>query len=147
MENYLMIAGVKIELTAEQLDLLGLKKKIEWSDFGKIEGFYISAFSEINNFKHNNTNSSNRNTFPRIEEAEACLALSQLCQWRNKYNKGWIPDWKDDSIKFCISLHKDKINTVNTDSHQHVLSFKSVDIKNKFIEDFSELIMLAKSLL
>lgn len=74
-------------------------KAITWKELGVISGYYISSDSRIRDHETFRTEESNRNVWPTKEETEAALALSQLCQWRNKYNEGWFPNWKDDSVK------------------------------------------------
>lgn len=121
--------------------------KPKWEDFGEIKGYYI--FSECSIFKHqsNYTNEGNKNTWPTEEEAEACLALSQLVQWRNKYNEGWVPDWNSDDLKSRIVFRLNIPLIFNSRYGSSVLYFKSFEIANKFLEDFRDLIKTAKPLL
>lgn len=93
----------------------------------------------------------NKNTRPTRELAEACLAMSQLAQLRNKTweNCGnWEPDWRHDyqekyviavaSWKFWIETHMNK---------QRFLAFPTKDIAIEFLEKHQELIETAKPLL
>ena len=85
---------------------------------------------------------------PTLEEAEACLALSQLCQWRDKYNEGWKPDWSNSrEHKWTVGVCLDIIKVYSTLDSNAVLSFKTSTIRDKFVEDFRELIETAKPLL
>jgi hypothetical protein len=156
--SYLMIAGIKIELTPEQTEILlqsvdEVKKKSvdevkkKWSYFGKIEGYYINSNSVVEEFMDFNTNDKSRNVFPTKAEAEASIALSQLCQWRDKYNEGWKANWYNTNTKFCINIHQNKTNMINTPSISHILYFKSVEIRDKFLNDFKDLIEIAMPLL
>lgn len=119
----------------------------KWEDFGRIEGYYITSSSIIDKYSSLNSISSNKNTFPSKEEAEACLALTQLLQWRDKYNEGWKPDWTDNNPKYVISVYYDEILIQKLFSGNKILAFKSREIRNKFLEDFKDLIEIAKPLL
>lgn len=123
------------------------KKKIEWSDFGKVIGFYIDDNSEINSYTLFDSCNDNKNTFPITEEAEACLALSQLCQWRDKRNDFWKPDYLNDNPKYQLGFYRNKITKYSVYATSKVLSFKTEGIRNKFLEDFEYLIIVAKYLL
>jgi len=122
------------------------KNKPKWEDFGKIKGFYVTGLCEIKQYEEVASKSC-ANVWPTKEEAEACLALSQLCQWRDKYNEGWKPVWRDDMTKYVIKLHKGCIEPLNVCYSNSVLCFKSEKVRNKFLEDFAELIEIAKPLL
>ena len=63
-----------------------------WENLIKIDGYYVSSQSDIKYCYENCADSINRNVFPTKEEAEACLALAQLCQLRDRYNDGWKPN-------------------------------------------------------
>ena len=145
------VNDVKITLTQDQIDQIikenTKSKQIEWKDFGKIEGYYIGSQSKSYNYEFPSSNSANRNIFPTKEEAEACLALSQLCQWRDKYNGNWQPDYTSMDTKYQIYFYRGQISKDNHLSTSFVLTFKTSEIRDKFLEDFSELINQAKSLL
>ena len=123
------------------------KKEIQWSDFGEVKGCYIGSQSKLYDYESPSSNSANRNIFPTTEEAEACLALSQLCQWRDKYNEGSKPDYTSMYTKYQIYFYRGQISKDNHLSTSFVLTFKTSEIRDKFLEDFSELINQAKSLL
>lgn len=134
------------EVTPEYI--LNLKNKPKWEDFGEMKGCYVNDLSEVETILKCKSNSVNKNLFPTKEEAEACLALSQLCQWRDKYNDGWRPDWGDNnSQKHYINYYNNEINKDVTYLSQKPLVFKSAEIRDKFIEDFRDLIEQAKPLL
>jgi hypothetical protein len=151
MVNYIQIEGSKIELTqqqVEQIKSLGItkKKSPQWEDFGEIKGCYITEDSYIAKYT-GESNRNNENVFPTEEETKACLALSQLCQWRDKYNRGWKPDWESLEDKYCLYIHKNNINPSMYFHAQQVLSFRTEEIRDKFLEDFRDLIEIAKPLL
>lgn len=128
--------------------ILSLETKPKWEDFGEVEGYRVGEKAMVKWTKYITSFEGNCDVFPSKEEAEACLALSQLCQWRDRYNDGWKPDWNDyESSKYIIEYNEDKIEVDTYESVQRVLAFKSPEIRNKFLEDFQDLIEQAKPLL
>lgn len=128
------------------------KKQIEWENFGKLQGCYVTTSSFIDlcsttSKRSIEANFTNKNAFPTRVEAEACLALSQLCQWRDKYNQGWKPDWTSSIQKYAIYFLNDEMVTDWLTNKQCVLAFKTEAIRSKFLEDFRNLIETAKPLL
>lgn len=124
----------------------GLPKS--WENLIKIDGYYVSSQSDIKYCYENCADSINRNVFPTKEEAEACLALAQLCQLRDRYNDGWKPDWDDGGEqKYAIKIENNKTVKYILTSTSSVLSFKSVNLRDEFLENFRDLIETAKPLL
>ena len=141
--------GYTIDLEKSNLEkgeIFFKKEKLEFTSLGEIEGYFIDNCSEIQ-FSKGHALFHTRNTWPSKEEAEAALALSQLCQWRNKYNEGWVPNWEDDTKKYQIFYFGNEISFDWTYHSINTLSFKSIEIRDKFYEDFKELIEIAKPLL
>ena len=119
-----------------------------WKDLEVVSGFYIDSHSKVNVFKGCFATEENKNIFPTREEAEACVALAQLCQLRDGYNGGWKPDWKDDrEKKHCIEFFKGKIQKNYYHVLKKVLCFKTQELRDKFLENFRDLIETAKPLL
>lgn len=119
-----------------------------WEDLPFVEGWFIDAKCRIIETGRLNTQEYNKNTFPTKEEAEACVALAQLCQLRDRYNDGWKPDWENTrEMKYCIEIFKEKISKENYYSTKKVLCFKTPELRDKFIENFKDLIEIAKPLL
>ena len=129
-------------------------KKIEkelpksWEDLYEVGGWFVDFHSDVVTSGSMRTGDSVKNRFPTKEEAEACIALSQLCQLRDRYNDGWKPDWKDDGeIKHCIEFFKGKIEKECHYVTKRVLCFKTRELRDKFLENFRDLIETAKPLL
>lgn len=130
-------------------------KKVErelpkrWEDLKIIDGFFVSNLGYIEKVSDNYTAANhNKNIFPTIEEAEACLALAQLCQLRDKYNDGWKPDWNVTSeTKYVIEVSKNTIVKNFYGNRHKILSFKTEELRDKFLENFRDLIETAKPLL
>ena len=122
----------------------------KWEDLKKLKGYYVNDLSEI--FKLRNANMLiSKNLFPTKAEAEACLALSQLCQLRDAYNGEPLADWCDLSDsktkKYCIEYYDGKLSFKNYTFTKRILTFKTKELRDKFLENFEELILTAKPLL
>ena len=132
-------------------------KKIEnelpknWCDLKFIKGFFVNGESKIKEINEAHDKilaiEGNRNIFPTKEEAEACLALAQLCQLRDRYNDGWKPDWEDGTEKHVIYFSHDIIDRTSACLSHYVLTFKTQELRDKFLENFRYLIEVAKPLL
>lgn len=119
-----------------------------WEDLPFVEGWFIDAKCRIIETGRLNTQEYNKNTFPTKEEAEACLALAQLCQLRDRYNGGWKPNWEDyNETKYCIEFCQGRIETIDRVNCHKILTFKTEDLRDKFLENFKDLIEAAKPLL
>ena len=122
----------------------------KWEDLKKLDGFYVESNSEIDSISDGDISAINRNVFPTKSEAEACLALSQLCQLRDAYNgeplADWC-DWRDGTIKYCICFYEEKICKPQNRGNGNILSFKTEKLRDKFLENFEDLILTAKPLL
>ena len=123
----------------------------KWEDLKKLDGFYVESNSEIDSISDGGISTINRNVFPTKSEAEACLALSQLCQLRDAYNGEPLADWCDwedcAQMKFCIEYYENKISHQNFNFTQRILAFKTKELRDKFLENFEDLILTAKPLL
>ena len=150
------INGKVIDLENSDLSVgkIVFKKKekelpTKWEDLKKLKGYYVNDLSEIFNLRNANMTIS-KNLFPTKAEAEACLALSQLCQLRDAYNgeplADWC-DWSDANTKYCICFYEDKICKTKNRGDEKILSFKTEKLRDKFVKNFEDLILTAKPLL
>lgn len=113
-----------------------------------MEGFYVDKDSRIYSCTEFTKAVENRNIFPTEEEVEACVALAQLCQLRDRYNEGWKPGWKNDrELKYTIEIFYDDIVKRIYECRYKVLAFKTEELRDKFLENFRDLIKIAKPLL
>lgn len=120
-----------------------------WKEFGEVEGWFVNNRCEIDYYDEgDSTNDMDKNLFPTEEEAEACVALAQLCQLRDRYNGGWKPDWNITSeTKYVIEVSKNTIVKNFYGNRHKILSFKTEELRDKFLENFRGLIETAKPLL
>jgi len=117
-----------------------------WEDLEIINGYYINNFCEIKEY-HFKPLYTNKNTLPTKELAEASLALSQLLQLREAYNDGWQPDWTCVDAKYSIINNRNRIDKNEEFCHSRVLTFKTRELKDEFLNNFRDLIEIAKPLL
>lgn len=129
-------------------------KKIEnelpkkWEDLYMVKGWFVDFHSNVVTTNNMHTADSVKNIFPTKEEAEACLALAQLCQLRDRYNDGWKPNWAMyKTEKWCIEVVNYKITKNTYYTIHRVLAFKTKELRDKFLENFRDLIKIAKPLL
>lgn len=133
-------------------------KKVEnelpksWGELDIVQGFFVNGESEIKEINETRDKilavEGNRNVFPNREEAEACLALAQLCQLRDRYNGVWKPDWKNEKeLKYVIEIFWDNIVKREYECRYKVLAFKTEELRDEFLKNFRELIWIAKPLL
>lgn len=89
-----------------------------------------------------------RDILPNKETAEAFVALMQLIQLRNCYNGDWVPDWNDESrLKSVIVNNGGKDLRTHSITTNYVLTFKSEELRDQFLENFGDLIEIAKPLI
>ena len=79
--------------------------------------------------------------------AEAYVVLPQLIRLRDKYNEGWKPDWEDGEYKYSIGIYKNEWSLFENRYVQRILTFKTEKIRDKFFEDYEDLLEIAKPLL
>ena len=124
-----------------------------WEEFCKMypvkdDEWYISASSNIIRMSQGKRYTFyNCNILPSLQSAKAHLALMQLHQLRDCYRQGWVPDWKDDIIKYCIVLESNRCVIYKNITTCNFLSFQSMELAEKFLNNFQELIKLAGDLI
>ena len=90
------------------------------------------------------------NSFPTEEERRAVFALRRLCWLRDAYNGEPLADWCNWSfpkMKFVIYFDKNEIFTTEHFYTSSCLAFKTRELRDKFLENFEDLILTAKPLL
>ena len=87
------------------------------------------------------------NLLPSREYAEAMLALCKLIQLRDCYNDGWKPDWNNSETKYAIHARNNKLEVSTVGTVSFVLTFKTDELRQAFLNNFRDLIEQAKLLL
>jgi len=140
--------GEVVKSSSLDIEIKVVKNKISWEDFPRpLTGYFVNYLSDICPVINADRNARNNNLFRTEAQARASLALSQLSQWMYLYNEGCEPNWSNMSVKFCIYFDNDKILKGDVYHASCFLAFKSAEIRDKFLEDFKDLIMEAKPLL
>jgi len=140
----------KEKSTFEKIVFKKIERKLpkKWKDLYEVKGWFVDFQSDVVTSGSMRTADSVKNRFPTKEEAEACLALAQLCQLRDRYNNGWKPNWEDyNETKYCIEFCQGRIETIDRVNCHKILTFKTEDLRDKFLENFKDLIETAKPLL
>lgn len=88
-----------------------------------------------------------KNVLPSKEAAKAHLALMQLHQLRDCYRQRWVPDWKDNIIKYCIVLESNRCVIYKNICTCNFLSFQTMELAEKFLNNFKDLIEIAGDLI
>ena len=90
---------------------------------------------------------TDRNVLPSLKAAQAHLALMQLHQLRDCYRQGWIPDWNNAKIKYSICRYDGKYRAIQTVERSHFLTFQYMELAEKFLKNFKDLIKQAGDLI
>ena len=126
-----------------------------WEEFCEMDPVkgrerYINDFSDILALTNKSTKREpfrDRNLLPNLETTQAVLALCQLIQLRNFYNGDWVPDWSNGADKWVIAPCCDHVEIYPVTMSSRVLSFKTKEICGQFLENFRDLIEIAKPLI
>lgn len=151
--NIVVPDGYEIDEVKSTFQKIVFKKKerelpMSWADIKRIDGFYIDRNSNIYSCGKSGFDAINKNVFPSREEAEAILALSQLCQLRDIWNNGWKPDWLDSSThKYVIYVNKNELAKNHFYGNSFPMSFETREIRDKFMKTFANLLEIAKPFL
>lgn len=110
------------------------------------EEFFINTCSNIEYHPHGEKRSTiHYNNLSSKEDAEGLLALIKLKRLRDCYNDGWEPDWDNEhQSKFCIFFKWHNLATGTTLFHHYILTFKTEELRDEFLNNFKELIKKAK---
>ena len=87
--------------------------------------------------------------YPSQELANAAESLRRLLFLRDYYNDGWQPDWESSKgvWKHSIVCYEGKICKDLSYKISRILTFKSKEIRDKFLEEQKDLLETAKPLL
>jgi hypothetical protein len=110
--------------------------------------WYIDANGDIESTSNSNDDLNNIST---KERAEAFLALTQLVELRDAWNKidGFVADWTNvHQYKYDLCIKNNEIQSTHKNTSQkHQLYFGSVGTRDLFFGTFKDLIETAKELL
>ena len=140
------------EVTPEWILNLPEPEKIDktWKVFGNsITGFFVDKEKgvTIRNSSVFDGRIFKTHILPSRELAESCDILPTLLWWRDKYNKGWKPDWTVNIYKYTIVVIGGELSVSYSQRCSSLFAFKTSEIRDKFLEDFREELEIVKSLL
>lgn len=111
----------------------------------------INAFSEIKktiSAGDDRDADEDRTYFTSVQEAKAFLAFMQLRQLRKAYVKDWEPDWKNyDMRKYMITFNCNNVGITAKTTGSHPMSFPTYELAEQFLNNFKDLLEIAKPLL
>jgi hypothetical protein len=116
----------------------------EWIHFKTIEGYYTGSVKSVITDARLH---SSKTLWSTIELADAARALCQLVRFRDTWNKDWIPNYMDNSLKYSVMPSNKQLAVLETWSYSRPLVFPSREIANKFLSTFRDLLEIAKPLL
>lgn len=117
-----------------------------WEELGMVKGYWIQQYCKLAT-ANCATVLGSRHIFAKKELAEASIALAQLSQLREVYRDGWKPDWKDGRSKYIIRFVDNVIDKDSFYQNAYFLSFQSPEIRDEFLNNFRDLIEIAKPLM
>jgi hypothetical protein len=89
-----------------------------------------------------------KNVCTSKQEAEAFLALMQLRQLRKAYVKDWEPDWTNcRTAKPIITCIEGELTIFKTVTVHRSMSFPNSNLAKQFLDNFKDLLEIAKPLL
>ena len=75
------------------------------------------------------------------------IALRKLELLRDCYNDGWKADWLIEDTKYILCFSDAQLKSHSSVWGQYFLNFKTADLRDKFLENFKDIIETAKPLL
>ena len=108
----------------------------------KIKGVYIASNSCIYKIDYI-CNYSEKGTYKIEKQAKSALAYAQLTQLMAlpEYNGDWVPDWDDDcEAKYVIGRYSDNIKLNRYSKIYYPISFKTKEIRDKFLDNNLDLL-------
>jgi len=117
----------------------GLPKK--WRELEGINGSNIHNDSTIYTMDYSPTDEQNKNVFPSKKTAKAGgVLLPMLLQLRDKYRRGWKPDWRSGDISWSIRLYGNELSVIDFVHSRHIFAFQSKDIAEQFLNNFRDML-------
>ena len=85
--------------------------------------------------------------FDNKEEARVFAAFSRLIKLRKNWVGDWKPDWKNDESKYTIINEGNSFVSSLNVAVSCPMSFPTEEMRDKFAETFTDLLVIAKPLL
>ena len=75
------------------------------------------------------------------------IALMKLEKLRDQYRMGWLPDWNENKIKWCIAHEKGEFIVTQSYFREMFLSFPRTSTAKQFLSNFNYLLKEAEDLI
>lgn len=115
----------------------------KWNDLEKVDGYFIGQHGAIVK-SHTNweiNSGTARTIFATEKQAKSALAMAQLSQLMKVYNGDWEQPSPQITIdRFVLVLESGKIRSYVFNNSYHFLTFKTDELRNKFLKNFEPLI-------
>ena len=85
--------------------------------------------------------------FPDYHDTQKHIVLMKLHLLRDEYRNGWLPDWKEQSVKHTILIDHDDIVVGKSYVISCFLAFQTEELAEEFLNNFRELIEEAGDLI
>lgn len=122
-----------------------------WEEYGSlanhssIDNENGSIFSLGSNDSLNSNDGEIANgLLPKESQVVSLIALCKLICLRDRYNGDWVADFGETSNKYIIYIWKNTITTATSSLETNILAFKTEELRDLFLENFSDLIIEAK---
>ena len=147
-DETVMINGVKYKAVEETKPEIPFPKT--WEEFCENydftgDEFFIDSDSEIHSINKvvphrvNRNAKMDKNIYTDLANAEAILALAQLIQLRDCYNRGWKPDFANGDYSYQIDFNLGAWCFADTEHTRSFLYFKTPELRKMFFDNFSDL--------
>lgn len=118
---------------------------IKFEDLKLIDGYYLQGAHGRVYYTGSSINSPA--AFLWESQAKAAIALAKLSQLKAVYNAGWEPTYNGKEAICTILISNNVPIAGTTRNASRFLTFKSEELRDKFLKHFRDLIMEAKPLL
>lgn len=136
--------------TTRSIDITLEQAKEYYKSGGELKKIALSAFSTIEieesllpktweEFKDSHEDGT--------EIKNKYIALMKLEKLRDAYRMGWLPDWKENKIKWCIAHEKGGFNITQSYFREMFLSFPRMNTAEQFLRNFKYLLNEAEDLI
>ena len=114
--------------------------------FKKIEKELPNTWEEyLDNYCDNLTHEIHEEDWTQMPDKYKALRKLELL--RDCYNDGWRADWTTDKVKYYIRFISSKALARSCSKRNFFLNFKTAELRDKFLENFKDIIEIAKPLL
>lgn len=120
----------------------------KYEDLRTVSGYRFTLGGDIVHIQDTQASRKSAMLFKNRDQAKAVMALGMLSQLMPVWNEGWEPNWKDDSQeKFAIVFLNEKPQLLCIYRSKQFVCFKTKKIAKEFLNEFVDVIEMAKPLL